>query len=393
MSNELAYALITPYSLSKSRTGGIIGRLISQTKLELVAVRMYSPSNKYVDEYLEIIESSNIKAPFKQCFYDYVNQNLRTKSALEKGFTNRFMLLLFKGKNALKELRRVVGSPSGFKYGNTVRGTYGDCLMRDGEVEYFEPAVLMASEKNHNIETLKLLSKYAEKDGGVIDKVVPYEKGTKIETTLVMLKPDNFVKRSSRPGNMIDMFANTGLTIVGARLFSMTVAQGLEFYGFLEGLFTKKLKFLVTNKLIKNLSGAFDFEVSEQDIDVMADLLKAKNAHCEVGKIIEYMTGIDPDTIKNNKTNVSGNTKCLALLYQGEDAINKIRTILGATDPSKAEEGTIRSDYGRDLMKNGAHASDSVKSAERERPIVGLNGGEKAEIKKIISGFVNKKKI
>jgi nucleoside diphosphate kinase len=67
--------------------------------------------------------------------------------------------------------------------------------------------------------------------------------------------------------------------------------------------------------------------------------------------------------------------KCLALLYEGSKAIEKIRSVLGSTDPTKAEPGTIRSDFGRDLMRNGAHASDSPESATRERGIVGLLEG------------------
>ena len=43
MATELAFALINPYSIAKSRTGGIIGRFISRTGLELVAARMFGP--------------------------------------------------------------------------------------------------------------------------------------------------------------------------------------------------------------------------------------------------------------------------------------------------------------------------------------------------------------
>jgi nucleoside diphosphate kinase len=62
----------------------------------------------------------------------------------------------------------------------------------------------------------------------------------------------------------------------------------------------------------------------------------------------------------------------MAMLYEGPDAIRKIRSVLGSTDPAKAEPATVRSDFGRDLMRNGAHASDSPNSALRERQIVGL---------------------
>ena len=60
------------------------------------------------------------------------------------------------------------------------------------------------------------------------------------------------------------------------------------------------------------------------------------------------------------------------MLYEGPNAIEKIRNVLGSTDPTKAEPGTVRSDFGRDLMRNGAHASDSPENAMRERKIAGL---------------------
>lgn len=47
-SQELAYVIITPYSLSKSRTGGIIARLIARTGLELVGARMFAPGRELI---------------------------------------------------------------------------------------------------------------------------------------------------------------------------------------------------------------------------------------------------------------------------------------------------------------------------------------------------------
>ena len=54
---ELAYAIITPYSMRKSRTGGIIARLISRTGLDLVAARMFAPGEELVSCYSETIVS------------------------------------------------------------------------------------------------------------------------------------------------------------------------------------------------------------------------------------------------------------------------------------------------------------------------------------------------
>ena len=51
MAVELSYVLLTPYSIRKSRTGGIVSRLLSRTGLELVAARMFSPSAELVEKY------------------------------------------------------------------------------------------------------------------------------------------------------------------------------------------------------------------------------------------------------------------------------------------------------------------------------------------------------
>ncbi len=58
-----------------------------------------------------------------------------------------------------------------------------------------------------------------------------------------------------------------------------------------------------------------------------------------------------------------------------DGAVSLIRKIIGATDPAKAEVGTIRGDYGLRIDRNVIHASDSPKSAEYEIPIF-FNGDE-----------------
>ena len=50
MAVELSYVLLTPYSIRKSRTGGIVARLISRTGLELVAARMFAPSRELTSD-------------------------------------------------------------------------------------------------------------------------------------------------------------------------------------------------------------------------------------------------------------------------------------------------------------------------------------------------------
>jgi len=56
----------------------------------------------------------------------------------------------------------------------------------------------------------------------------------------------------------------------------------------------------------------------------------------------------------------------IAVAIEGENIIEKVRLMLGPTDSKKAEKGTIRGDFGTDMMVNVVHASDSPASAEAE---------------------------
>lgn len=63
-----------------------------------------------------------------------------------------------------------------------------------------------------------------------------------------------------------------------------------------------------------------------------------------------------------------GNT--IALILEKENAIHEIRELLGDVMPEKRKPGTIRALYGQGITDNGAHASDSLESAEREIGII-----------------------
>ena len=54
------------------------------------------------------------------------------------------------------------------------------------------------------------------------------------------------------------------------------------------------------------------------------------------------------------------------MILNGENAIQKSRDLMGATDPKKAKDGTIRKLYGISIDKNSVHGSDSPKNAEKE---------------------------
>ena len=384
--NQLTYITITPYSLLKSRTGGIIGRILALSgNVKLVGARMYAPSDKMVDRYLATLDLEDLPPAIASGLKSYVNANLRRDNPF--GISNRIMVLLFGGDDAIASLcKNVVGELSFDVKGDTVRGTYGDFVRRNDELSFFEPAALMPSTHEANLLQLKMLEDFAMSDGGILTDVIDFSDATQVETTLVIIKPDNFLRRSSRPGNIIDAFSRTGLFIVGAELLQLSRQQAEEFYAPLRTIFVNKLKRQVADRAATALGDAFDFTITDALKESIADILKETHAEAEFRKIVNYMTGQDEAGMD---LPLEERGKCVALLYQGENAIEKIRQRLGATDPSKAEDGTIRSIYAYDLMKNGAHASDSAASAERERKIVGLlEEGESCEFGHIIHKYL-----
>lgn len=68
----------------------------------------------------------------------------------------------------------------------------------------------------------------------------------------------------------------------------------------------------------------------------------------------------------NDLTNFMSSGPVVVCVLRGENAVSKLRELLGDTDPSKAAPGTIRALYGRSIDNNAAHASDSPNSAIRE---------------------------
>lgn len=57
---------------------------------------------------------------------------------------------------------------------------------------------------------------------------------------------------------------------------------------------------------------------------------------------------------------------CVVMVLKGENAIDRWRALMGATDPARAGEGTIRRDFGQNIERNAVHGSDSPESANFE---------------------------
>lgn len=65
-------------------------------------------------------------------------------------------------------------------------------------------------------------------------------------------------------------------------------------------------------------------------------------------------------------------TPVMAMLWEGRDAVFKIRQLCGPTDAKKAEKGTIRGDFGSDIQRNAIHASEDEHAANKEMDLIFL---------------------
>lgn len=126
-----------------------------------------------------------------------------------------------------------------------------------------------------------------------------------MQKTLSILKPDAVGKNYI--GQIIAKFEENGLKIVAAKMIHLSQAQAEEFY-----------------------------EIHKER-PFFADL-------------VNFM--------------ISGPVMVMAL--EGQEAVNKNRDLMGATNPAEAAPGTIRADFASTIDENAVHGSDSLENAQRE---------------------------
>lgn len=386
MSQQLAYAILSPYSLHKSRTGGIIARLITRTGVELAGARMFAPGIELAQKYADSVISATDPQDrgIQELTRDYILRNLAPEP--KSGRRRRVMALLFRGEDAVRRVQSVIGTFSRERRGGqTIRDTYGDFILDDNDdVRYFEPAVLCAPAAEDAEVQLKLLARHSDADGGVLEDVISYGPNEKPERTLVLLKPDNFRFASGRPGNMIDFFSRTGLFIVGITVHRMSTAQAMEFYGPVREILRTKLKDVVAARVKGLLEKELGFSIPSSEERQMGELLGPPFGENQFENIVRFMSGRSPSECEPAAMTQPGTEKCIALVYEGVNAVSKIRDVLGPTDPTKAPPGSIRREFGSNIMVNAAHASDSPENARREMRIVNVGDNR---FKQIIEEF------
>src|SRR5215467_683469 len=268
MPEQLAYVIITPYSLHKSRTGGILSRLLSRTGLELTGARMFAPSAELAKKYSEATISANDPQDrrIQQLIYEYILHNLAPDP--KTGRRRRVMMLLFRGEDAVRKTRSVIGNISADRRGGeTIRDTYGDLVIDEhDQVKYFEPAVLAAPNVEEAEVKAKLWAHFSDMDGGIVENTIAYQPGETPQRTLVLIKPDNFRFATGRPGNVIDFFSRTGLYIVGIKVHRMSVAEAVEFYDPVREVLRTRLKDVVTAKAKLALEKEFGFQLPAAEL-------------------------------------------------------------------------------------------------------------------------------
>src|ERR1700730_2400008 len=106
--DQLSFAIVTPHSMRKSRTGGIIARLISRTGLDLVASRMFAPSAELVKRYADTIvtETDADDRATQELVRAYVLKNFTGR---DERLCARVMLLVFRVLDAIKKMQNTVG--------------------------------------------------------------------------------------------------------------------------------------------------------------------------------------------------------------------------------------------------------------------------------------------
>ena len=228
----------------------------------------------------------------------------------------RAALLVFRGEDAVNKLSAAVGSS---KEAGSLAAMLGEGML---------------SAAKPGADVLSDLQKFAAAQSDALS--TPAAAGA--QRSLVLVKPDNFEFPGTRPGAVLDVFSRTGLVPVALKVHHMSVAEGMEFYG--------------------------------PVLDALTERFGAEKGRDHWENIVEFMSGGRPSAVPEKDHAKPGTRKILALVFEGPEAVTKIRTVLGPTDPAKAPPGTIRKEFGTSIMVNAAHASDSPENAVREFGIV-----------------------
>ena len=95
-------------------------------------------------------------------------------------------------------------------------------------------------------------------------------------------------------------------------------------------------------------------------------ILKSKKVKISKEEASEFYKAHQTKPFYQELCNYLSSGPIVVMILEGENAVSKNRQLMGATDPSKAEEGTLRKMYGLSIGKNSVHGSDSAENGKIE---------------------------
>ena len=124
----------------------------------------------------------------------------------------------------------------------------------------------------------------------------------------------------------------------------------------------KTLSIIKPDAVERNLGNKIKSFFVEKNLKI----LKSKKIKISKDEASEFYKVHQTKPFYNNLCNYLSSGPIVVMILEGDNAVTKNRQIMGATDPLKAEEGTLRKMYGISIDKNSVHGSDSVKNAKIE---------------------------
>ena len=107
-------------------------------------------------------------------------------------------------------------------------------------------------------------------------------------------------------------------------------------------------------------------QIKQEFINKGFEIIKEKKIHISKEEAEKFYKVHESKPFYNDLCNYLSSGPIVAMILEGENAILENRKLMGATDPKKAEENTIRKQYGISIDKNSVHGSDSIENAKKE---------------------------
>ncbi len=124
----------------------------------------------------------------------------------------------------------------------------------------------------------------------------------------------------------------------------------------------KSLVLIKPDAMQRGLAGTIITRLEKQGLKLVA----IKMLHLDKALAQQHYAIHKDKPFFNGLVDYISSAPIVAAVFEGEAAIAVIRKTMGATDPAKAEAGTIRGDFGLDIEHNSVHSSDSAETAEKE---------------------------